>query len=264
MEEYPTQSYRILVLGNNAVESSQLFEKLQLSYPGNNSTQIKDARLEFYAYPDLNLFTRFHEPQIDGTIYKLIGDTTNRGVSLFIILISQSEVFSNDMKEMITEFPKDRQFKSEKYFWDHAVVLFWFEEKRINYQEEMSKYIKSEGIREVVEKAGKRYSWLSISDTKEEIKDRILSQCQIVGKIYYNIDDHNNSGNNAKSGILTVLLFVLLVIIIGLCLIVFVIPTTIVSVIIVGPFICLLLPFAYCMLHGTKIANGSSRMLLTS
>ena len=179
-EQYgSTRSYRILVYGNNFVKSSELFEKLQLSYPGNNCTEMAHARFEFYAYPDLNLFNRFQEPPIDSKIDNLILRTEGVGISLFIILISQTEVFSSEMKDMITEVPQNRESINEKYFWDHAIVLFSFEDKiRNNHNEVMTSIKGNEGIREVVGRAGNRYIWMSDSSTKEEIQEAILFQCR--------------------------------------------------------------------------------------
>ena len=180
-EQYDSkQSYRILVYGNTFVKSSELFEKLQLSYPGNNCTDMAHARFEFYAYPDLDLFNRFQEPPIDSKIDNLILRTDcGVGISLFIILISQTEVFSNEMKDMITEVPQNRESINEKYFWDHAIILFSFEDKiRNNHNEVMNSIEGNEGIREVVERVGNRYIWMSDSSTKEEIQKAILSQCK--------------------------------------------------------------------------------------
>ena len=169
------ERYRILVIGNNAAESSQLFDKLELSYPGNNCIETEQTSLEFYAYPDLNLFNRFQEPQIDDSIRQLIGDTTDGGgVSLFLILISQTEIFSNAMKEMLMQIPQSTNFKSEEYFWDHAAILFSFEDNATNFRERMSNSINGNaGIRKVVNKAGERYSWMSNFDSREEILGRI-------------------------------------------------------------------------------------------
>ena len=180
------QSYKILIHGNNFVESSQLFERLQLSYPDNNCIEMEHATLEFYAYPDLNLFNRFQEPQIDANIIRLIGNAGNSsnlepGISLFIILISHTEIFSRDMQDMITDIAQNKHFKSEKYFWDHATVLFSFEEIVGNYREEVKRSINGNvGIKEVVEKAGKRHFWMSNSCTKDELGASIISQCKNV------------------------------------------------------------------------------------
>ena len=169
--------YIILVHGNSAAKSSKLFEILQLSNPNNQCTQTVQGRLELYAYPDLDLFNQFKEPQIDDTIKTLISDS--RRISLFIIMISQTEIFSNDMKEMITDLPKSGQFSSEEYFWNHATILFSFEDKIVNNHKEVLKSIKGNvAIREVVEKAGKRYIWMSNSTTKDELQDNILSHCR--------------------------------------------------------------------------------------
>ena len=176
-EKFLGDRYIILVHGNSAAKSSKLFEILQLSNPNNQCTQTVQGRLELYAYPDLDLFNQFKEPQIDDTIKTLISDS--RRISLFIIMISQTEIFSNDMKEMITDLPKSGQFSSEEYFWNHATILFSFEDKIENNHKEVLKSIKGNvAIREVVEKAGKRYIWMSNSTTKDELQDNILSHCR--------------------------------------------------------------------------------------
>ena len=180
------QSYRILIHGNNAVKSSHLFERLQLSYPDKNCIEMEQARLEFYAYPDLNLLNRSQEPQIDANIIRLIGYAGNSsdcesGISLFIVLISHKEIFSRDMKRMITEIAQNKHFESERYFWDHATILFAFEEIVCNYPQEVERSInRNVGIKELVEKAGKGYFWMSNSCTKDELGASIIFQCKNV------------------------------------------------------------------------------------
>ena len=180
------QSYRILIHGNNAVKSSQLFERLQLSCPDNNCIEMEQARLEFYSYPDLDLFNRFQESQIDDDIIRLIEHDDNSsncesGISLFIILISQTEIFSRDMQDMITHIAQNKHLTSEKYFWDHATVLFAFEEIVCHYREEVERAINGNvGIKKVVEKAGKRYIWMSNSSPRVQLVESIISQCKKV------------------------------------------------------------------------------------
>ena len=121
------QTHKILVFGNNAAPSSEMFRILQLSDTDRFSIQSRETQLEFYSSPDLNIFNRFKQLDFGKNVRKLIDDSTDHGFSLFIILISQSEAFSYDMKEMFTQIPKFNDFKDEKYFWDHAALLFMFE-----------------------------------------------------------------------------------------------------------------------------------------
>ena len=201
------QSYRILIHGNNAVKSSELFERLQLSYPDNNCIEMEHARLEFYAYPDLNLFDSFQEPQIDDDIIRLIEHAGNSsdcelGISLFIILISQTEIFSRDMKDMITDIAQNNHFKSEKYFWDHAIILFAFEEIVCHYREEVERSINGNvWIKEVVKKAGKRYIWVSNSCTKDELCASIISQCKKVKEFQTHESESQLSKNSSSSSL---------------------------------------------------------------
>ena len=180
------QSYKILIHGNNAVKSSELLEKL--SCPDKNCIEMGHSRLEFYAYPDLNLFNRFQEPQIDDDFIRLIEHAGNSsdsesGISLFIILVSQTEIFSRDMQDMITDIAQNKHLTSEKYFWDHATVLFSFEEIVCHYREEVERAINGNvGIQKVVEKAGKRYIWMSNSSPRDELVASIIFQCRKVKK----------------------------------------------------------------------------------
>ena len=253
-EQYgSTKSYRILVYGNNFVKSSELFEKLQLSYPGNNCTDMAHARFEFYAYPDLNLFNRFPEPPIDSKIDNLILRTEGVGISLFIILISQTEVFSNEMKDMITEVPQNRESINEKYFWDHAIILFSFEENIGNDHNEVMNSIKgNKGIREVVGRAGNRYIWMSDSSTKEEIQKAILYQCKKVENKYSPLV-HGSNNQYSKRNCVICLLIMLIATVVGImltCVFIIVIPPTGILVFILGPIIFVFFTFSYCMFRG--------------
>ena len=79
-----------------------------LPYP----IQYRETQLEFYVSPDLNIFQRSKQLEFDEDIRKLIDDTTDHGFSLFIVLISQSEAFSYNMEEMLTQIPKLNHFKA--------------------------------------------------------------------------------------------------------------------------------------------------------
>ena len=181
LEMYPDRNTqllekKLLVFGNNAAPSSEVFRILQHFDTERFSTQYRDSLMEFYASPDLNIFQRFKQLEFDEDIRKLIDDTTDHGFSLFIILISQSEAFSYDMKEMLTQIPKLNHFKDEKYFWDHAALLFMFENSIS--AEEAKKEVSNlrrgnEGIKEVMTMVGNRYSWFSKSDSKDDVLGRI-------------------------------------------------------------------------------------------
>ena len=170
---------KLLFLGNNAAPSSEMFKILQHSGTKRFSIQYRGAQLEFYA-SDLNIFNRFKQLELDGDIIKLIDDTTEHGFSLFIILISQSEAFSYNMKEMLTHIPKLIHFKDEKYFWDHAALLFMFENsisEKAAKKEVSSSQRGNKGIKEVMEMVGNRYSWISKSDSKDDVLGRISTLC---------------------------------------------------------------------------------------
>ena len=181
LEMYPDRNTqllkkKLLVFGNNAAPSSEMFRILQHSDTDRFSIQYRETQLEFYASPDLNIFRRSKQLEFDEDIRKLIDDTTDHGFSLFIILISQSEAFSYDMKEMLTQIPKLNHFKNEKYFWDHAALLFMFEN---SIPEEAAKKEVSisrkgnKGIKELMTMVGNRYSWISKSDSKDDVLERI-------------------------------------------------------------------------------------------
>ena len=174
------QTHKILVFGNNAAPSSEMFRILQHSDTDRFSTPYREAQLEFYASPDLNIFNRFKQLEFDEDTRKLIDDTTDHGFSLFIILISQSEDFTYNMKEMLTQIPKIYHVKDEKYFWDHAALLFMFENSisAENAKKEVSRARKgNKGINEVMKMVDNRYSWFSRSDSKDDFLERISQLC---------------------------------------------------------------------------------------
>ena len=115
---------------------------------------------------------------------------------------------------MITEIPQNRESINEKYFGDHATVLFSFEDNIRNGHNGVMNSIKgNKGIREVVEKAGNRYSWISDSSTKEAIQGDILSQCEKVEKKY---SPHVHGSSNQYSKIRCVIRKILSFVFIGL------------------------------------------------
>ena len=174
------QTHKILVFGNNAAPSSEMFRILQHSDTECFSIHYREAQLEFYASPDLNIYQRFKQLEFDEDIRKLIDDTTDHGFSLFIILITQSEPFSYGMKEMLTQIPRINNFKDEKYFWDHAVLLFMFEDsisEKAAKKEVSNSQKGNKRIKEVIKLVGNRYSWISKSDSKEDVVERISPLC---------------------------------------------------------------------------------------
>ncbi|KAI6659830.1 hypothetical protein LOD99_10584, partial [Oopsacas minuta] len=97
-------------------------------------------------------------------------------------LISQEEIFSRDMKEMITDLPHNEHYrmdhKTDKYWWNHTSVLFSFGENSNNSRDEVLNSIKGNiGIKEVVNRAGDRYIWMSDTTSKEDIVNQIQTQC---------------------------------------------------------------------------------------
>ena len=207
------QTHKILVFGNNAAPSSEMFTILQHSDTDRFSIQYRETQMEFYASPDLDIFNRFKQLEFDEDTIKLIDDTTDHGFSLFIILISQSEAFSYNMKEMLTQIPKLNHFKDKKYFWDHAALLFMFENS-ISAEEakkEVSSSIKgNKGIKEVMGMVGNRYSWISKSDSKDDVLGRINPLC-LNKKVSNIVEDPPKSSMCSPSAIFITIISVFLV-----------------------------------------------------
>ncbi|KAI6657226.1 hypothetical protein LOD99_11172, partial [Oopsacas minuta] len=107
-------SYSILIHGNNHANSSILFTKLQLS-EWNNVIELEDIRMKFYFYPDLDLFQGLQQHDCGDIIRNLIGNPVyhGQGITLILLLISQEEIFSRDMKEMITDLPHNEHYRMD-------------------------------------------------------------------------------------------------------------------------------------------------------
>ncbi|KAI6655639.1 hypothetical protein LOD99_11386, partial [Oopsacas minuta] len=107
-------SYTILIHGNNHANSSILFTKLQLS-DCDNVIELKDIRMKFYFYPDLDLFQGLQQHDCGDIIRNLIGNPVyhGQGITLILLLISQEEIFSRDMKEMIIDLPHNEHYRMD-------------------------------------------------------------------------------------------------------------------------------------------------------
>ena len=140
--------------------------------------------MKFYCYPDLDLFQGFQQTECGDEISKLIGtrEEHGEGVTLVLILISQCEIFSTNMKEMITSIPNGPVYRmdgrTEQYWWDYTTVMFSFKDNSSGSRDEIIRSIKGNiGISEVVKRAGNRYVWMSDKSSQRELGERISSEC---------------------------------------------------------------------------------------
>ncbi|KAI6655847.1 hypothetical protein LOD99_1581 [Oopsacas minuta] len=186
--QFSKPSYTILIHGNNHANSSILFTKLQLS-DRNNVIELEDIRMNFYSYPDFDLFQGLQQPDCGDVIRNLIGNRVyhGQGLTLILLLISQQEIFSRGMREMITDLPHNEHYrmdhKTDKYWWNHTSVLFTFGENSNNFRDEVLNSIKRNvRIKEVVNRAGGRYIWMSDTTSKEDIVNQIQTQCDNMKK----------------------------------------------------------------------------------
>ena len=77
---------------------------------------------------------------------------------------------------MLTQIPKFNHFKDENYYWDHGALLFMFENSIFaeNAKKEVSSSRKgNEWIKAVMTMVGNRYSWISKSDSKDDVLGKI-------------------------------------------------------------------------------------------
>ena len=176
-------SFNILLHGNNGVNSKELMDVLHLSNH-DNVIELENVRLKFYCYPDLDLFQGFQQTECGDEISKLIGtrEEHGEGVTLVLILISQCEIFSTNMKEMITSIPNGPVYRmdgrTEQYWWDYTTVMFSFKDNSSGSRDEIIRSIKGNiGISEVVKRAGNRYVWMSDKSSQRELGERISSEC---------------------------------------------------------------------------------------
>ena len=183
IQQISKPSFNILVHGNNGVESKELMNILHLSNH-DNVIELENARLKFYCYPDLDLFQGYQQAECGTEISRLIGNHVEHGegISLILILISQCEIFSRNMKEMITNIPTNHVFRmdsrTEQYWWDYTTVLFSFKDNSNGSRDEILRSIKGNiGIEEVVKRSGNRYIWMSDTSPENMLIERISSEC---------------------------------------------------------------------------------------
>ena len=176
-------SLNILVHGNNGVKSRDLMDLLHLSNH-DNVIELENVRLKFYCYPDLDLYQGYQQTECADDIKRLIGsrEEHGEGITLILILISQCEIFSTNMKELITTIPTNPVYRmdsrTEEYWWDYTSVLFSFKDYPNCSPDDIIRSIKGNiGIREVVKRTANRYIWMSDSSSEMELGETISTQC---------------------------------------------------------------------------------------
>ena len=165
-------SLRILCYGNDGYESE--------SFLPNLFGEISE-NMYLYRAPDLNIFDPF-EHKTTPELMNLVGDQERigKGVSVFVILISQSEIFSRSMLDLIKRIPYflELDAESESYFWDRVLIVF-----DTKGRENPDKIIRDSingniGIKDIVETAGGRCTYVSLSEN--ESLSRIVMGCQEI------------------------------------------------------------------------------------
>ena len=172
------KTYRIIIHGNNGFKSSQLLEQINIT-PESNSLETENGRFEFFPFTDLNLFNKYLPIQPCTEMTKLI-EQSEQGVdiSAILVLISQTEIFSQGMHNLISKLPyKDDEFGyrfgNEKEWWSHVIIVFSFGENEGGDERVRESIAGNSGIREIVAKAGDRYMSVSNSTTTEEFTENL-------------------------------------------------------------------------------------------
>ena len=187
---------RIIIHGNNGFKSSQLLEQINIT-PERYSLETENGRFEFFPFTDLNSFNKYLPIQPCTEMARLI-EQSEQGVdiSAILVLISQTEIFSQGMHNLISKIPhKDDKFGyrfgNEKEWWSHVIIVFSFGENEGGDERVRKSIVGNSGIREIVAKAGDRYMSVSNNTTTEEFignLHKILTQQLKQKKIILGID----------------------------------------------------------------------------
>ena len=162
---------RIVCYGNNAFKNESFLPGL---FEISENVYLCRA-------PDLDLFHQF-EHVTSPELLSVVGDAEHigKGVSVFIVLISLSEIFSQSMVDLIKRIPSflGLEARNEKYFWKRALIVF-DAEGRDNPDRAIQESIHgNSGIRNIIETAGNRYTYVTLS--MDESLPRLLTKCHEI------------------------------------------------------------------------------------
>ena len=156
---------RIVCYGNNAFKNESFLPGL---------FEISE-NVYLYRATDLDLFHQF-EHVTSPELLSVVGE----GVSVFIVLISLSEIFSQSMADLIKRIPSflGLEARNEEYFWKRALIVF-DAEGRDNPARAIQESIHgNSGIRNIIETAGNRYTYVTLS--MDESLPRLLTKCHEI------------------------------------------------------------------------------------
>ena len=182
------QKRRIIIHGNIGFESSQ-FLKLLPKYEKTYSHEIKEE-FEFFPSSDLNPNKKIQPSKPNSEMVMLIEQSAQGvEVSAILVLISQTEIFSDGMHKIIQKLPYDNFYgfdkSNEKEWWSHVIVVFLFEKDSSKNDNQVAMSIKNNrGIKDIVKKAGDRHFWISNQTKSEELIEKLTNSMLILnGKL---------------------------------------------------------------------------------
>ena len=173
------QKQKIIVHGNQSFESSQLLGILP-NYQKRDTYETE--KFEFLPFSDLNINRKFPLFKVNTKMGTLIMQS-DQGVevSAILVLISQTEIFSDGMHTLILKLPQDNFYgfdkASEKEWWSRVIVVFSFEKSEKENNNQVKKSIDGNGgIKDIIQRAGKRYFWVSNQTTSEELIGLLINK----------------------------------------------------------------------------------------
>ena len=165
---------KILCYGNNVFKSEAFLPGL--------FGEISD-NVYLYRAPDLNLFNP-SQHRTTPELSNLLGDQENigKGVSAFVILIGYSEVFSRAMLDLIKSIPTSLGLDAEsaEYFWNRAIIVFNTEGHDNPEGIIRDSIIGNIGIKEIVNIAGGRYTYVSENLSSNENQTKLEEHCRNI------------------------------------------------------------------------------------
>ena len=168
------QKSRVITHGNNGFKSAQLLNRLHHS----QDDVFETEDVEFFPFSDQNVFKRLSPIQPNPELLKLIERSEKDiDVSAILVLISQTEIFSEGMNNLIGKLSHNSFYQkhlNEKDWWKHVIVVFSFGENVNGDEKAVKRSIAgNKGIKELVKKTGNRYIWMSNMTTAEEVNEML-------------------------------------------------------------------------------------------
>ena len=175
--------------GNNDFPSQ--FLKQKLAIPGDKLLEEPLYKLNLLFHPDLNV-SHIDELREQGILLEKAIESMvalGEGVSAMVVLINLQGLFSSEMQSLILDLPNCYISEDERAdqrviqdWWKYVFIVFKVYDETTALQEIEESLKHNPAIKDLVNKAGNKWTWISQNTPMSVCRERLIETCLSVRK----------------------------------------------------------------------------------